>query len=88
VVVGWNTTDSELHATDAIVPLARDFGSWTSGHWSLLHCQCNAAEPSVARVHSVDAGPIARSKTATMWEDPTQVTMIKFSDKYELFKMN
>jgi hypothetical protein len=23
LVVRWNTTDSELHATDAIVPLAR-----------------------------------------------------------------
>jgi hypothetical protein len=29
LVVRWNTTDSELHATDAIVPLARDFGSLT-----------------------------------------------------------
>jgi hypothetical protein len=25
LVVGWNTTDSELHATEAIVPLARSF---------------------------------------------------------------
>jgi hypothetical protein len=35
LVVRWNTTDSELHATDAIAPLARDFGSWTWRHWSL-----------------------------------------------------
>jgi hypothetical protein len=25
LVVRWNTTDSELHTTDAIVPLARSF---------------------------------------------------------------
>jgi hypothetical protein len=41
LVVGWNTTDSELHAMDAIVPLARDFGSWTWRHWSLRRCQCD-----------------------------------------------
>jgi hypothetical protein len=33
--------DSELHATDAIVPLALDFGSWTWCHWSLQCCQCD-----------------------------------------------
>jgi hypothetical protein len=71
LVVGWNTTDSELHATDAIVQLARDFGSWTWLHWSLRRCQCVAAEPSVARVQSFGTGSVARSKTATMLEDPT-----------------
>jgi hypothetical protein len=59
LVVRWNTTDSELHATDAIVPLARDFGSWTWHHWGLRRCQCDATEPSVARVQSVGAGPVA-----------------------------
>jgi hypothetical protein len=41
LVVRWNTTGSEPHATDAIVPLARDFGSWTWRHWSLRRCQCD-----------------------------------------------
>jgi hypothetical protein len=41
LVVRWNTTDSELHATDAIVPLALSFGSWTWRHWSLRRCQCD-----------------------------------------------
>jgi hypothetical protein len=26
LVVGWNTTNSELHSTDAIVPLVRNLG--------------------------------------------------------------
>jgi hypothetical protein len=41
LVIGWNTTDSELHATDAIVPLACDLGSWTWRRWSLRRCQCD-----------------------------------------------
>jgi hypothetical protein len=28
LVVGWNTTDSKLHATDTIVPLARSLGGF------------------------------------------------------------
>jgi hypothetical protein len=35
LVVRWNTTDSELHVTDAIFPLERNYGSWTWRHWSL-----------------------------------------------------
>jgi hypothetical protein len=40
LVVRWNTTYSELHTTDATVPL-RSFSSWTWHHWSLRRCQCD-----------------------------------------------
>jgi hypothetical protein len=36
-----NTTVSQMHTMDAIVPLARDFSSWTWRHWSLRRCQCD-----------------------------------------------
>jgi hypothetical protein len=36
-----NTTISQLHAMDAIVPLARSFSSRTWCHWSLRRCQCD-----------------------------------------------
>jgi hypothetical protein len=41
LVVRYNTTGSELHAMDAIVPPTRSFGSWTWRHWSLRRCQCD-----------------------------------------------
>jgi hypothetical protein len=40
---------------------------------SLRRCQCDATEPSVARVQSVGAGSVAWCETTTMWEDPTNL---------------
>jgi hypothetical protein len=62
-----NTTVFKLHAMISIVRLARDFDSLTWRHWCLRRCQCDATEPSVARVQSVGAGSVAWSKPATMW---------------------
>jgi hypothetical protein len=58
LIVGWNTMDSELHATDTIVPLARDFGSWTWSHWSLQR-QCDESialceVATLVRIHSIN----------------------------------
>jgi hypothetical protein len=52
-----NTMVSQLHATDAIVPLARDFGSWTWRHWSLQRCQCDESSALCEVATSPIEGP-------------------------------
>jgi hypothetical protein len=47
LVLRWNTTDSELHATDAIVSLARDLSSWTWRHWSLRGCHTTPPQAEI-----------------------------------------